>query len=147
MSSFNPLSFILACLPHPSYIWPFSYSQSLCSCCLLTTWKCVPLVDLMLCAGRNGLHLHPILCTSDAVAARTPVTLFFPLGVQLCSKKALLLHFRSLVKRLFKFLHILPWQNLKQTNTTFSMVWACCYQYGVYHTIIYPGGLKLNSIL
>ena len=25
------------CLPHPSYLWPFSYSQSLCSCCLLTT--------------------------------------------------------------------------------------------------------------
>ena len=52
MCSFNP------CLPYPSYIkniWPFSYRQSLCSCCLLTTWKCVPQLDLLLCARRNGL--------------------------------------------------------------------------------------------
>ena len=41
----------------------------LCSCCLLTTWKCVPLLDLLLCAGRNGLpptpdtlHLGPSYC-------------------------------------------------------------------------------------
>ena len=30
-------------------------------------------------------HLHLILCTWDAVTC-TPVTVFFPLGVQLCSK-------------------------------------------------------------
>ena len=43
------------CLPHPSNLWPFSYSQSLCCCCLLIIWKCVPLLDLLLCTGRNGI--------------------------------------------------------------------------------------------
>ena len=32
-------------------------------------------------------HLHPILCTWNAVTTCTPVTIFFPLEVQLCSKK------------------------------------------------------------
>ena len=35
------------------YLWPFSYSQSLCSCCLHTT------LDVLLCAGRNGLPPTP----------------------------------------------------------------------------------------
>ena len=39
-------------------LW-ISYSQSLCSCCLLTAWKCVPLLDLLLCARRNGLPPTP----------------------------------------------------------------------------------------
>ena len=37
-------------------------SQSLFPCCLLTTWKCVPLVDLLnalLWAGQNGLPPTP----------------------------------------------------------------------------------------
>ena len=42
------------CLPHL-----YSYSQNLCSCCLLTTWKCVPLLDLLLCARRNCLPPTP----------------------------------------------------------------------------------------
>ena len=40
----------------------FSLSQSLCSCCLLTTWKCVPLVNLfnsLLWAEQNGLPPTP----------------------------------------------------------------------------------------
>ena len=36
---------------------------------------------------KMAYHLHMILCTSDAVTASTPVTLFFPLGVWLCLKK------------------------------------------------------------
>ena len=36
---------------------------------------------------KRACHLHPILCTWDAVIACTPVTVFFPLGVRLCSKK------------------------------------------------------------
>ena len=32
-------------------------------------------------------HLHPILCTRDAVTTCTPVTVFFPFGVRLGSKK------------------------------------------------------------
>ena len=57
-------------------LW-ISYSQSLCSCCLLTAWKCVPLLDLLLCARRNGLPptfhfrcsycLQPSLSTCGAV--------------------------------------------------------------------------------
>lgn len=34
------------CLPHP-HIYGLSLRQSLCCCCLLTTWKYVPLVDLL----------------------------------------------------------------------------------------------------
>ena len=64
-------------------IWPFS---CLCSYCLLTTWKCVPLLDHCYAQYEMTYHLHPILCTSDGVTACTPVTLFFPLGVRLCSK-------------------------------------------------------------
>ena len=52
-----------------------------CSC---TTWKCVPLLDLLLYKCRTK---WPTTYTSDAVTACTPVTLFFPLGVQLCSNK------------------------------------------------------------
>ena len=73
MCSFNPLSFTIE-LPHPSSIWLFSYIVKVCAlaCCLLITWNCVPLLDLLLCAGQNGLpptpdtlhfgcsyHLHP----------------------------------------------------------------------------------------
>ena len=36
---------------------------------------------------KRACHLHPILCTWDAVITCTPVTIFFPLGVWLCSKK------------------------------------------------------------
>ena len=46
MSSFNPLSFTL--VYNTLHTYGLSLSQRLCSCtsCLLTTWKCVPLVDL-----------------------------------------------------------------------------------------------------
>ena len=50
----------------------------------------MPLVDLLNAVmGRTKMacHLHPILCTWDAVITCTPVTVFFPLGVRLCSKK------------------------------------------------------------
>ena len=58
MSSFNPLSFTLAY--HTLHTYGLSlYGQSLCSCCLLTTWKCVPLLDLLLCTGQNGLPPTP----------------------------------------------------------------------------------------
>ena len=65
------------------------YTQILCSCCLLTTWKCVPLLDLLPCYAQDQIayHLHPILRTSDAITACTSVTLFFPLGVRSCLKK------------------------------------------------------------
>ena len=65
------------------------YTQILCSCCLLTTWKCVPLLDLLPCYAQDEIayHLHPILCTSDAITACTSVTLFFPLGVRSCLGK------------------------------------------------------------
>ena len=63
-----------------------SLSQSLCLCCLLTVhlevWICSTV-----CYGQDEMacHLHPILHTWDAVTTCTPVTVFFPLGVQLCS--------------------------------------------------------------
>ena len=43
----------------------------------------------MLCYGQDEMayHLHPILCTWNAVVTCTPVTVFFPLRVRLCSKK------------------------------------------------------------
>ena len=57
-------------------LW-ISYSQSLCSCCLLTAWKYVPLLDFLLCARQNGLPptfhfrcsycLQPSLSTCGAV--------------------------------------------------------------------------------
>ena len=49
------------------------------------------------CYAQNEMayHLYPILCTSDAVTACTPVTLFFPLGVQLCSEEILLCIFNN----------------------------------------------------
>ena len=42
----------------------------------------------MLCYWQDEMtcHLYPILCTWDAVTTCTPVTVFFPLGVQLSSK-------------------------------------------------------------
>ena len=57
-------------------------SQSSFPYWLLTTWKCVPQVDLL-----NGLlwtrqNLHPIPCTWDAVTTCTPVIIFLPLGMQ-----------------------------------------------------------------
>ena len=64
----------------------FSLSQSLYP---LTTWKCVPQwICLMVCYGRDEMacHLHPILCTWDAVTTCTPVTVFLPLGVRLWKK-------------------------------------------------------------
>ena len=43
----------------------------------------------MVCYGQDEMacHLHLILCTWDAVTTCTPVTVFFPLGVQLCLEK------------------------------------------------------------
>ena len=56
---------------------------------LLITWKCVPLVDLLnavMGRTKRACHLHPILSTWDAVINCTPVNVFFPFGVRLCSK-------------------------------------------------------------
>ena len=39
---------------------------------------------------KRACHLHPILCTWDVVITCTPVTAFFPLGVQLCSKEKII---------------------------------------------------------
>ena len=78
------------CLPHPSYIWPFYSSHSLCSCCLLTTWKhwCASTgSDVSYGQDEMAYNLHPILCTWNAVTVWTPVTLSFLLGVRLCSNK------------------------------------------------------------
>ena len=36
---------------------------------------------------KRACHLHPILCAWDAIITCIPVTIFFPLGVRLCSKK------------------------------------------------------------
>ena len=77
MFSFNPLSFTLAY--HTLHTHGLSLSQSLCTCCLLTTWKCAPLVDLL--SRQNEIACH-ILCTWDTVTTYTPVTIFFSLGVQ-----------------------------------------------------------------
>ena len=63
-------------------LW-FSLSQSLCPCCLLITWKCVPLVDLLsplLRPGRNGLPPTPDTLIWEAVITCTPVTVSFHLG-------------------------------------------------------------------
>ena len=60
------------CLPRPSYIWPFYSSHGLCSCCLLTTWKRVPLLDLMLAMCRMKWP--------------TIYTQYFALGMQLLSE-------------------------------------------------------------
>ena len=76
-SGFHP------CLPHPSYLWPFSHSKSLYSCCLFTTWKCASLLDLPLCAGRNGLPPIPDTLHFRYSYCLHPITLFFPLGVWL----------------------------------------------------------------
>ena len=51
--------------------------------CIKNTWKCVPLVELCYGQDKMACHLHPILCTWDAVTICTPVTVFFPLGVRL----------------------------------------------------------------
>ena len=55
MSSFNPLSFtfVYRCGTYVLHTYDCPFSQSFCSCCLLTTWKCVPLVELP--EGRNAL--------------------------------------------------------------------------------------------
>ena len=44
-------------------------------------WSVMGMQDKMAC------HLHPILCSWDAVITCTPVTVFFQLGVQLCSQE------------------------------------------------------------
>ena len=62
MSSFNPLSFT----NHTLHTHGLSLSQSLCS---------------------NGLPPIPDTCTWDAVTTCTPVTIFFPLGLRLCSER------------------------------------------------------------
>ena len=73
-------------------------SQSLFPCCLLTTWKCVPLVDLLnalLRAGQNGLpptsntlhlgcsyHLHSshhFLSTWRAIMLKKNYAIFSPI--------------------------------------------------------------------
>ena len=81
MFSINPLSFT-----HPLYTHGLSLSQSLCSSCMLTAWKCVPLVDLvdgLLLAGQNGLPPTPDIlylgCSYHVHSGHN----FFPLGVQL----------------------------------------------------------------
>ena len=80
---FNPLSFTLAY--HILHTYGLSIIVKVCAhaACSPPGRVHVPLLDLLLCAGRNGLHL--ILCTLDTVTAYIPVTLFFPLGVWLCS--------------------------------------------------------------
>ena len=78
MFSFNLLSFTLAY--HTLHACDLSLSQSLCTCCLLTTWKCAPLVDLLSRQNEIACHIHPTLCTWDTVTTYTPVTIFFSLG-------------------------------------------------------------------
>ena len=49
----------------------------------------MPLVDLLntpLLQEEMVCHLHPILCTWDALITCTPVIVYFPVGVWLCSK-------------------------------------------------------------
>ena len=77
MSSFNPLSFTLAY--HILHTYGLSIIVKVCAhaACSPPGRVHVPLLDLLLCAGRNGLHL--LLCTLDTVTAYTPVTLFFSL--------------------------------------------------------------------
>ena len=41
------------------HTYGLSLSQSLCSCCLITTWKCVPLLNSLLWTGWNGLTPTP----------------------------------------------------------------------------------------
>ena len=73
MSSFSPLSFTLVYRTLHTYGLPL-ISQTLCYCCLVTTWRCVLLADLLndfLRAGRNGVPPTP--STSwDAVTTCTP---------------------------------------------------------------------------
>ena len=65
MSSFNPL-YLTLCLS-PLLTPPFT------SMVFLLVEVCALMV----------FHLHPILCTWDAVTTCTPVTIFFPHGVRL----------------------------------------------------------------
>ena len=83
MSSFNPLSCLYTTLFNT---YGLSLSQSLCSCCLITTWKCVSLVDLLdslLWAGGNGLPSTSDISHLGCNYSCIPVTVFFPLGVRL----------------------------------------------------------------
>ena len=87
MCSFNPLSFTNE-LTHPSSTWLFSYIVKVCALAACSSPGTVCLYWISCYAqDKMAYHLHLILCTSDAVTTCTPVTLFFPLGVQLCSKK------------------------------------------------------------
>ena len=61
--SVGPCLYLTLCpsplLTTPFILMAFSYSQILCSYCLLTTWKCLPLLNLLLRAGWNCLPPAP----------------------------------------------------------------------------------------
>ena len=87
MCSFNPLSFTFAY--HTLHIYGLSLIVKVCA--LLAAWppgKCVPLLDLLLCARRNGLPPTPdTLHFSDAVTACTQSPFSFHLGCGYARKK------------------------------------------------------------
>ena len=56
-------------------------------------------------------HLHPILCTWDVVITCTPVTVFFPLGVWLCSDKK-----KSTNWGYFMWRHTMNWWKFESSN-------------------------------
>ena len=81
MSSFNHLSFTLAY--HTLHIYGLSLIVKVCvlAACSPPGSVCLYWIS---CYAQDEMayHLNLILCTSDAVTACTPVTLFFPLGVR-----------------------------------------------------------------
>ena len=86
VSLHNPLSFTLAY--HTLHTYGRSLIVKVCALavCSPPGSAYVPLLDLLLCTGQNGLpwtYMHPTLCTLDAVTAYAQVTLLFPLGVWL----------------------------------------------------------------
>ena len=85
----NPLFHFCPRLPH--YVQLVGFSQSKSVTLLLAHHApgsvCLQWICSTVCYGQEEMacHLHSILSIWDAVTSCTPVTDFFPLGVQLCS--------------------------------------------------------------
>ena len=88
---FNPLSFTLAYNYHTLHTYGLSLIVRVCAlaACSPPGSVCLYWICLTVCYGQDEMacHLHPIFCTWDAVTTWTPVTVFFPLGMRLCSNK------------------------------------------------------------
>ena len=72
----STLSFTLAY--HTLDTYGLSLSKNLCPCCLFTTWKCVPLVDLRYAQDKMACHLYFALGMPLPPAPQSPFS--FHLG-------------------------------------------------------------------